>query len=72
MEGRDISLVRAAGEALPFHNESFAGCRIERWLIHVVDPSVVVTEAVRCVRPRGLITVFEPDWSRFRVRDECG
>ena len=40
--------------------------------MHVVDPAVVLAEAVRCLRMRGLITVYEPDWSEFRVRDDSG
>jgi SAM-dependent methyltransferase len=63
-------LVRAAGEALPFRDGSFGGCRIERVLMHVDDPAAVLTEAVRCVAPGGLITVFEPDWSRFEVASD--
>jgi SAM-dependent methyltransferase len=63
-----VPLVRAAGEALPFRDGSFAGCRIERVLMHVLDPSVVVGEIARCLRSGGLITAFEPDWNVFRVR----
>jgi ubiquinone/menaquinone biosynthesis C-methylase UbiE len=61
------SLVRAAGEQLPFRDASFAGCRIERVLMHVAEPEVVLAEAVRCVRPSGLLTIFEPDWSALHV-----
>jgi len=63
-------LVRAAGARLPFATGAFDGCRIERVLMHVADPAVVVREAVRCVRPAGLITAFEPDWSSLTVRSE--
>ncbi|MGH9048339.1 MAG: methyltransferase domain-containing protein, partial [Acidimicrobiia bacterium] len=63
-------VLRATGEALPFHDEVFSGCRIERVLIHVGDPAVVLAEALRCIEPGGLITVFEPDWSAFTVRSE--
>lgn len=35
--------------------------------MHVVDPAAVVADAVRCVAPGGLLTVFEPDWSSLRV-----
>jgi SAM-dependent methyltransferase len=62
-----ISLVRAVGEALPFTAGAFGGCRLERVLMHVDDPAAVLTESVRCVAPGGLVTVFEPDWSRFEV-----
>lgn len=38
--------------------------------MHVTDPSSVLTEAIRCLRPGGLITVFEPDWSAFQVASD--
>jgi len=63
-------IVRAAGEALPFADGSVAGCRIERVLIHVVDPLAVLAEAVRCVTAGGLVTVLEPDWGSFVVRSD--
>jgi SAM-dependent methyltransferase len=66
------SLARASGESLPFTSDSFSGCRIERVLMHVIDPAVVLAEAVRCLRVGSLITVYEPDWSEFRVRDDSG
>lgn len=56
-------LVQSDGASLPFGKSTFAGCWIERVLMHVPDPSAVVAEAVRCLEPGGLLTVFEPDWS---------
>jgi SAM-dependent methyltransferase len=38
--------------------------------MHVPDPELVLSEVVRCVRPGGLITVFEPDWMAFRVTSD--
>jgi SAM-dependent methyltransferase len=61
------SLVQARGERLPFADGAFAGCWIERVLMHVADPTSVITEAVRCVKSNGLLTVFEPDWSSLEV-----
>ena len=63
-------VVRAVGESLPFRGEAFSGCRIERVLMHVDDPSVVLAEALRCIEPGGLVTVFEPDWGSFVVRSD--
>jgi SAM-dependent methyltransferase len=62
-----IALVRGVGGALPFVDHVFAGCRIERVLMHVDDPLHVLAEAVRCVERGGLVTVFEPDWTRFEI-----
>jgi len=63
-------VVRAGGEALPFRSEAFSGCRIERVLMHVGDPSVVLAESLRCIEPAGLVIVIEPDWTRFTVRSQ--
>ncbi len=60
------------GERLPFRDECFDGCRIERVLMHVADPAVVLHEIVRCLRPGAVLTMSEPDWSAFVVRDLDG
>ncbi|MHB1445445.1 MAG: methyltransferase domain-containing protein [Acidimicrobiales bacterium] len=65
-------LTRGSGEALPYRDEVFSGVRIERVLQHVAEPAVVVSEAVRVLRPDGLLTIFEPDWSRMRWRTDDG
>ena len=65
-----IPIVRGVGEALPFCDHAFSGCRIERVLMHVDEPAVVLAEALRCIEPGGLITVFEPDWSSFVVKSD--
>ncbi len=62
-------LVQAEGEQLPFRAGSVDGCRIERVLIHVEDPVEVLAEVARCLKPGALLTVFEPDWSSYLVRD---
>ena len=63
-------LVRSDGAHLPFRDGSFAGCWIERVLMHVRDPSGVVAEVVRVVAPGGVVTVFEPDWSSLTVNGQ--
>jgi SAM-dependent methyltransferase len=68
---RSVSpLLQAEGALLPFRSRSLAGCRIERVLIHVEDPVSLLAEAARCLPPSALLTVFEPDWSRYVVRDD--
>jgi SAM-dependent methyltransferase len=62
-----VSLVRGVGEALPFPDGVFAGARIDRVLMHVEHPQVLLGEALRCVGTDGLLTVFEPDWGRLQV-----
>jgi len=63
-------LIQAVGERLPFQAQSLEGCRIERVLVHVEDPVVLLTEVARCLTPGAMLTVFEPDWSRYLVRDD--
>lgn len=49
-------LVAARGEGLPFRASIFEGCRIERVLQHVIDPSLVLREVFRRVdRPAILV-----------------
>ena len=67
-----LPVVRGTGSALPFRDCCFAGVRIERVLQHVLDPALVLAEAVRVLSPGGLLTVFEPDWSRLRCRSRTG
>ena len=63
----DTPVARATGTRLPFRDRSFAGCWIERVLMHVDDPETVLAEAVRCLTPGGVMTIFEPDWSSLTV-----
>ena len=65
-----VPLAQARGEALPFADGAFGGCRLERVLLHVEDPPTVVREAVRCLAPGGLLTMFEPDWDGIRVESD--
>jgi len=67
-----VLLVQATGEMLPFREGSFAGCRIERVLLHVLDPRGVLTEAVRCLDTGALLTVYEPDFDSLIVRNNRG
>lgn len=65
-------LVRGLGPALPFRAAAMAGVRIERVLQHVEDPDAVLGEALRVLAGDGLLTVFEPDWSRLTFSDPDG
>ncbi len=63
-------LVRAIGEALPLRDASIAGCRIDRVLQHVAEPARVIAEVARCLRPGGIVTVFEPDWTTLSMASD--
>lgn len=75
-EGRarwdDLRLAVAEGDRLPFAAGAFNGCRIERVLQHVEDPSNVLAEVHRVLAPGGRVGVFEPDWraSTFDASDD--
>jgi SAM-dependent methyltransferase len=56
-------LIRGAGEHLPFRDAAIDGCRLERVLMHTLDPAAVLAEVARVVRTGGVLAVFEPDWS---------
>jgi ubiquinone/menaquinone biosynthesis C-methylase UbiE len=60
-------LARATAEQLPFPDDVFSGCLVQRVLMHVDEPAAVIAEAVRCVQPGGVMTIFEPDWSTLHV-----
>lgn len=72
MHGPATALVQSAGERLPFRDGVFGGCRMERVLMHVHDPAALVGEAVRCLAPGSTFTMYEPDWSAFRVTGDAG
>lgn len=57
-----MRLVAGAGEQLPFAESSFDGCKIERVLQHIHQPSVVLAEVARVLRSGATLVVFEPDW----------
>jgi SAM-dependent methyltransferase len=65
-------LAQADGARLPFRTGSLDGCRIERVLQHVDDPTAVVVEVRRVLRPGGFFAVFEPDHTSFRVASDAG
>lgn len=68
--GSAAPLVRADAARLPFLSGALDGCRIERTLQHVTDPSAVLAEVVRVLRPGGFIAVFDADFETFRVDSE--
>lgn len=66
------AVVRGGGQQLPFASGSFAGAHVERVLGHVEDPAEILAEAIRVLRKRGRLVVFEPDWSELRVSTSSG
>jgi len=54
-------------KALPFPNNSFARCRIDRVLQHVPQPGQAISELVRVLEPGGLLLAYDNDWETFSV-----
>lgn len=54
-------------KALPFSDNSFARCRIDRVLQHIPQPQKAVAECVRVLEPNGLLLAYDNDWKTFSI-----
>ena len=61
-DGVRVEYVDGRAEALPFDDESVDVLRSERVLQHVDNPTVVVREMARVLRPGGRIALIDTDW----------
>jgi len=52
-------------KGLPFPDNSFARCRIDRVLQHIREPQEAIAELVRVLEPGGLILAYDNDWGTF-------
>lgn len=66
-EGVPARLVGGGGVSLPFASDVFAGCLLDRVLQHVADPAAVLAEVRRVLCPRGVVSIFEPDWASLSL-----
>jgi len=57
-------------KALPFYDNSFARCRIDRVLQHVPQPERAISELVRVLEPDGLLLAYDNDWGTFSVTSQ--
>lgn len=64
------SFVRGIGEHLPFPDNMFDVCRIDRTLQHVEKPYDVILEMSRVLRQGGRLACAEPDWGTFVLTSE--
>ncbi len=55
------------GQHLAFPDATFHAVRSDRVIQHTRDPSAVIREIARVVRPGGRVVIFEPDWETFVV-----
>ncbi|MEV0802444.1 methyltransferase domain-containing protein [Kribbella sp. NPDC050281] len=58
-----VEYVDGHAEALPFADESVDVLRCERVLQHVDNPTAVVQEMTRVLRPGGRIALIDTDWA---------
>lgn len=69
-----VIFAKADARNLPFKDESFARCRVDRTLQHIEGPQQAIHEMVRVLKPGGLLLAFDNDWGTFSVsggNSEC-
>ncbi|WP_243727385.1 class I SAM-dependent methyltransferase [Actinocrispum wychmicini] len=59
--------VRASGSFLPFPDNTFSHVIVAETLEHVLDDRAMIAEAVRVLKPGGLIAVTVPRWWPERI-----
>lgn len=62
-----VTFQRGDAHHLDFPDQSFDGCRAERVLQHLGNPSLAVAEMVRVARPGAPIVLIEPDYGTLRI-----
>jgi ubiquinone/menaquinone biosynthesis C-methylase UbiE len=62
-----LSFDVADATRLPFDDESFDACRIDRVLQHIPDPAAAIREMVRVLRPGGVLVAYDNDWETLTV-----
>ncbi len=62
-----VRIAAADARFLPFVDRSFEACRVERVLMHVANPALVLAEAYRTLAPGGRIAVWEPDFESLLI-----
>jgi ubiquinone/menaquinone biosynthesis C-methylase UbiE len=54
-------------QCLPFADQSFDACRVDRVLQHLDNPTRALAEMVRVARPGARLVASEPDWGTLAV-----
>ena len=53
--------------ALPFADNSFTRCRIDRVLQHIPQPERAISELVRVLEQGGVLLAYDNDWGTFSI-----
>ena len=62
----------ADGRSLPFAAASFEAVVFHTTLCHVLEPHIMLSEAVRILRPGGCVAVFEGDYATATLATQAG
>jgi ubiquinone/menaquinone biosynthesis C-methylase UbiE len=55
---------------LPFGDQAFTRCRIDRVLQHLPGPQVAISELVRVLKPGGILLAYDNDWGTFTLTSQ--
>jgi ubiquinone/menaquinone biosynthesis C-methylase UbiE len=66
----NVEFVAGDAHSLPFPDAYFHRYRAHRVYMHLRDPALALSEAVRVVRPGSVVVVSEPDWGAFAIDAE--
>jgi ubiquinone/menaquinone biosynthesis C-methylase UbiE len=62
-----VTFAQADARCLPFKENSFARCRIDRTLQHIREPQQAIQEMVRVLKPDGILLAYDNDWGTFSI-----
>lgn len=63
----DVTFAQADARHLPFEENSFTRCRIDRTLQHIPQPQMAIQEMVRVLMPGGTLLAYDNDWGTFSI-----
>ncbi len=55
---------------LPFNDQTFTRCRVDRVLQHIPDCQIAMSELVRVLKPRGILLAYDNDWGTFSITSQ--
>jgi ubiquinone/menaquinone biosynthesis C-methylase UbiE len=65
--GLRVRFAKADARRLPFKDECFDRCRVDRTLQHIASPRRAICELVRVLKPGGSLLAYDNDWGTFSV-----